>query len=450
VSARGSIASDGRRLPIYPADVRGRWIRARRAVFAVLIVLWASLPFVQVQGHPAIFLDIGLRRFFLFGASFNAQDVWLLFFLATGAAFALVYATAVLGRAWCGWACPQTVFIEALFRPMERWIMGTREARLKRDKHGWNAPRVARTALLCAVYFVLALAVSHLVIAYFVSLRGLWRDIAEGPRRHPEAFGWMSALTALAFVNFGFFREQFCLVLCPYGRMQSVLLDEDSLVVGYDQKRGEPRGARNTPGAGDCVSCNRCVVVCPTRIDIREGLQVDCIACTQCIDACDEVMDQLDRPRGLIRYDSLNGLARKPRKLVRPRIIAYSIFGLVGVVALTVAIRGRKTFESTLLRSRGAPFTVNSGAIRNTFEIHLVNKSTLPQRLTVEAQATHGESVMLPIREIEMAPLSDRVVPMIVALNQDAFRADFDVRLTVVGANRETQLLKAKFLGTTK
>src|SRR5579883_1795872 len=287
---QSSLGTDGHRRRVYPADVSGRFDRARKIVFILLIGLWAALPWIPVAGHPAVFLDVDERKFFLFGATFNAQDVWLSFFLLTGVGFGLVYMTAVAGRVWCGWACPQTVFLEGVYRRIERFVEGPREQRMRRDKGAWTAEKTARKLAKHALFALASFVIAHIFLSYFVSLPKTLVMIRHSPAEHPEAFAWAAAMTCLFYGNFAFFREQLCVVLFPYGRLQSVLLDDDSLVVGYDTRRGEPRGKASVKGNGDCVDCKRCYVVCPTGIDIRNGLQLDCVTCTACIDACDEIM----------------------------------------------------------------------------------------------------------------------------------------------------------------
>lgn len=286
-----ALPADGRRAAIQPADVRGRFQRARTGVFAVLVCVWAALPWIRIGGHPALFIDVDARALYLFGATFNAQDTWLLFFLLTGVGFGLVYATALAGRVWCGWACPQTVFLEGVYRRIERWVEGPRERRLRRNAGPWTPEKLARKGATHALFVVVSVVVAHIFLSYFASLPKTVQMVRHAPAAHPEAFAWVLAMTAVFYLNFAWFREQLCVVLCPYGRLQSSLLDEHSLVVGYDANRGEPRGKKGTAGAGDCVDCKRCVAVCPTGIDIRNGVQMECLACTQCIDACDEIMD---------------------------------------------------------------------------------------------------------------------------------------------------------------
>lgn len=423
-SGEGSLGRDGRRKRPYPADVSGRWLKARRAVYALLIAIWAVLPWIRIGEHPAVFLDIERRAFFLFGLTFNAQDVWLLFFALSGLAFGLVYLTALLGRVWCGWACPQTVFLEGVFRPIERMIHGPRNVALRRVSKGtFDFDRIWRTALTHAMYLLAAALVAHIILAYFVSLPRLFEMVRAKPAAHPEAFAWSIALTVAMYGNFAFFREQFCVVVCPYGRLQSVLLDDDSLVVGYDEKRGEPRGKAGKT-TGDCVDCNRCVVVCPTAIDIRDGLQLDCLACTACIDACDEVMDRLHRPRGLIRYDSQRGLRGEKRRILRPRFYVYTALLLVGAIVATFAFRGRQAFEANIVRLPGAPYTREGGTIRNGFELHVVNKQSERTSFEIRPVPESELAFTIPISKFELEPFATQHAPFFVTMQDGAYLAD--------------------------
>lgn len=450
VIGEGSLGRDGRRRRPFPADVSGRFQTRRRIVYAALIVLWASLPWISVDGHPAVFLDIEKRQFFLFGSTFNAQDVWLLFFLLSGVGFGLVYATAVVGRVWCGWACPQTVFLEGLFRPIERLIQGPRNIALRRAERGPSFDRAWRIAVMHGAYLVLAVLVAHIALAYFVSLPRMFAIVRERPSSHPEAFGWMLAVTGAAYANFAFFREQVCVVLCPYGRLQSVLLDDDSLVVGYDERRGEPRG-KPSQASGDCVDCRRCVVVCPTGIDIRDGLQLDCIACTACIDACDAVMHKLGRPGGLVRYDSQRGLRGEERRILRGRLYVYTALLVVGAVVAGFAFRGRQPFEANLVRLPGTPYVRDGGTIRNAFELRISNKESHPISFVIESPAGSALAFTIPVASLEVEPLGTRRLPVFVSANESAFVADrgFHLLVHARGASGKTfeHDVEAVFLG---
>ena len=452
VQIRSSLRPDGKRNTVQPADVRGRFARARSLVFLILIGVYLALPWVPVGGHPAVFIDLATRHFYLFGMTFNAQDFWLTTFLFTGAAFGLVYATALAGRVWCGWACPQTVFLEGVYRRLERWIEGPREQRLRRQAGPWSAGRVGRKLTVHTLYLGVSAALAHVFLSYFVSLPALWRMVRQEPGAHPVAFLIVSALTLVLYFNFAWFREQFCVVLCPYGRLQSVLLDQNSLVVGYDERRGEPRGKVGADGAGDCVDCKRCVVVCPTGIDIRNGLQLDCIACTACIDACDEIMDKLGRPRGLVRYDSQNGLTGQPTKILRPRVLLYTALLLLGAGVATFAFGSRTDVEANLLRLRGAPFVVEGERVRNSYELHLVNKlaTRTTFRLTAEVPAGVDAEIVLPLPEVTLDSLAQARAPVFVSVARAGWRGGtFPVRVRVVAVEADTPAVvaSAPFLG---
>jgi len=363
-----TIRSDGSRPFLFPADSRGRFTRARRLSAFGLIAFYLSLPWIKINGYPAVFLDVADRRFHLFGVTLAAQDLWLLFFVITGLGFSLFFVTALLGRVWCGWACPQTVFLDHVYRRIERWIDGDPIRRRALELAPLSAGKVFRRGIKHTLYLLVSAAIAHLFLAYFVSIPDLWAMMGAAPGEHWSLFVFMAVFTGALYFNFAWFREQLCIVICPYGRIQSALTDDHSLVIGYDAKRGEPRGrgqrtedgGQRTEGAsfqgagpairplssalcppssvfrppssvsGDCVACNRCVHVCPTGIDIRHGLQMECIGCTACIDACDEVMTRLHRPRGLIRYDSQSAFAGRPTHWLRPRTLLYGVLLLVG------------------------------------------------------------------------------------------------------------------------
>ncbi|MGA3123339.1 MAG: cytochrome c oxidase accessory protein CcoG [Polyangiaceae bacterium] len=444
-----SLPSDGRRHAIQPADVHGRFQRARSLVYAALIALWAALPWLRVRGHPALFVDVDARALYLFGTTFNAQDTWLLFFLLTGIGFALVVATAVAGRVWCGWACPQTVFLEGVFRRVERWIEGPREERIRRNRGPWNAEKIARKVATHALYAIGAVIVAHIFLSYFASLPATLRMVRQRPSAHPEAFGWVLAMSAVFYLNFAWFREQLCVVLCPYGRLQSALLDKHSWVIGYDRRRGEPRGKKATAGAGDCVDCKRCVVVCPTGIDIRNGTQLECVACTACIDACDDIMGKLGRPRGLIRYDSEEGLAGRRRRLVRPRLVFYAALLVLGAVVALVAIRGRNDFEATLLRLPGEPFVVEGDEVREAVQLHLVNKRASEQRYRIDVEAEDAMRALVSIPTPRVSSLSDVRIPVFLSVSRHRFRSDlpFRIRISRDDGSGRPVVVSGMFLG---
>jgi len=426
-----ALRTDGGRTFVVPADVSGRYTRRRTLLFALLLVIYVATPWIEVGGHPAVFLDLEHRSFYLLGATFNAQDVWMAFFLLSGLGFLLILITALWGRVWCGYACPQTVFLEGVYRRIERWIEGPRNARLKRDAEPLGFARLWRKTLKHALFVLVSFLIAHVFLSYFVSLPAMFAMMRQAPGEHPEAFAWAFAMTGVMYFNFAWFREQLCLIVCPYGRLQSVLTDSDSLTIGYDVQRGEPRGKAKAKDHGACVDCNRCVVVCPTGIDIRNGLQLECIGCAACVDACDEVMTRLKRPTGLIRYDSLNGLSNLPRRFLRPRLYVYAALGLLGLVVATLSLRTRVPFEANLLRLEGAPYVVEAEGtrVRNAIELHLVNKRGAPATFRIEGLPGDALDYVVAMPSVPLKSLEARRVPVFVSGPNDGVRRKLRLRV---------------------
>lgn len=451
-----TIRSDGSRAFLFPADARGRFSRARQWVAAFLIVLYLSLPWIKVNGYPAVFLDVGGRRFHLFGITLATQDLWLMFFVITGLGFTLFFVTALLGRIWCGWACPHTVFLDHVYRRIERWIDGNALERKALSRAPLSAEKIAKRTAKHAIYIVVSAAITHLFLAYFVSIAEVWHMVRAAPVEHWSAFGFMAVSTGILYFNFAWFREQMCLVICPYGRLQSALIDDHSLVIGYDVTRGEPRAPRrhhdvNLPAEprGDCVACNRCVQVCPVGIDIRQGLQMECVGCTACIDACDEVMTRLHLPRGLIRYDSQNGFTGKPTQWIRPRTLLYFVLLLVGAGVATWALSTVKPANFGITRMTGAPYIVDDAALRNQFLVRIVNKRAEPARFTLRL-----EQLPVGVRKIgfedifEVPALGELVQPLVLLQERRQYNGPFGFIARVEGgAGRFALERRVEFLG---
>jgi cytochrome c oxidase accessory protein FixG len=443
----GSMRADGSRRKVHPADVRGKWIVRRRVVFAALMAFYVLAPLVPVGGHPSLLLDFAHRRFFLVGHTFNAQDFWMVVLLGLTFTFGLLLVTAWRGRVWCGWACPQTVFLEGVYRPIERFFDGPRERRLLTAKQPLTVRRILRSTAKHLCFLLVSINIAHAAAAIFVSPRELLAMLREGPAQHWVAFLLTVGFAALLEFNFAWFREQFCVVMCPYGRMQSLLHDRDSITVSYDAGRGEPRGklvkhaSQNAPALGDCIDCRRCVVVCPTAIDIRNGLQMECLACTQCIDACDDVMVKIGRPTGLIGMLSLRGLGGQPTRRLRPRLAIYGALTLIAASALAAALWSRTPFEANILRPAGGnPFVVDGATIRNAFEIHLVNKAPEEGTFAIEVTGPVEATIAISPPVVTVGSFADLHVPVSVSIARRLL-AD-PVELTVRVVERRSGAMK--------
>ena len=446
-----SLRSDGSRNYVHPADVKGRFTRLRYIIFSVLIAVYVVLPFIKIGGHPAVFMDIVNRRFYLFGSVFNAQDFWLMFFLLSGVGLSLLIVTAIKGRLWCGYACPQTVFLEGVFRRVERAIEGPRAQRLRRNAAGVTFDKIWRKTLKHAIFVVLALLLSHVFISYFVSLPSLVDMVQRSPAEHPTAFTWVVVMSAILWFNFAWFREQLCLIICPYGRLQSAMTDRDTMVIGYDYNRGEPRGKASDPSNGDCVDCKRCMVVCPTGIDIRNGLQMECVGCAACVDACDEIMTKVGREEGLIRDDSLNGLEGKSKHVGRARVCVYGGIVTLWLVGAAFAFAQSSQFETNVLRLQGAPFSVVEGNVRNAVRVHLVNKTSSRQAFIVEPETESGLEYIIPQTRIELDSLGSTYLPILVQLPAEQMKPGIKMKVTISMEGNEgrkgTRIVEAPFVG---
>ncbi|MFO1448136.1 MAG: cytochrome c oxidase accessory protein CcoG [Opitutaceae bacterium] len=444
-----TIAADGSRIFLHPSEVKGRFVLARRIVAYALIVFYLALPWIPINGAPAVFLDIGGRRFHLFGATLAFQDAWLLFFVITGLAFTLFYVTALLGRVWCGWACPQTVFMEHVFRRIEYWIEGDAVSRRALDQEGWGPGKLAKRVAKHVAFFVVSAGVTHLFLSYFVSLPELWHMMRSAPGEHWGAFLFVFLASAVLYFNFAWFREQMCIVICPYGRMQSALLDDHSLVVAYDAQRGEPRGKAGTPDAGACIDCRRCVQVCPTGIDIRQGLQIECVACTACIDACDEVMDRVHRPRGLVRYTSQVALVGKKTRWFRPRTVLYTVLLAAGASVATWALSTVRPASMSITRMIGAPYFVNDDGVRNQFMLRLINKQAEPVRFVVAVENLPAGVQRTGFDQpVEIPALGEILQPLVLQQSRADYTGNFAFAVRVRDERGTFTLGKeAEFLG---
>lgn len=372
-----SVDQHGDRINIIPAEVRGKFRRHRDWSQIVLLLIFLLLPWTQVGGHQTILINIPEREFALFGVLFRSHDAPLMFFVLMTLTLGLAFVTSVWGRVWCGWACPQTVFIDAVYRRIEKWVEGPYLKRRALQQAPMSAEKFGKVSLKWFLFFVVSSLIAHSFMAYFVGAADLIEMIQNKPGDNMTYFILVSAFTAAILFDFAWFREQFCVIMCPYGRIQSVLLDRKSMTVSYDVARGEPRKGSADYGTkkGDCVSCQRCVQVCPTGIDIRNGLQMECIGCTACMDACDEIMVKVNKPTGLIRYNTLDG---SPFKFVKFRSLAYLAAIILLSGGLIYALTTREPVHIAILRGQGLPYSMvedqGQKLVLNQFRVHIQNQ----------------------------------------------------------------------------
>lgn len=449
-----TLEHDGSRRWLKPKLSKGGFWHKRRVVAYLLIALYALLPHLSIGGKPVMLLDVAQRRFTIGGYTFLPTDTLLLAIFMVGMLLTVFLATALVGRVWCGWACPHTVYMEYLFRPIERFFDGTvGKGGVPRKK-----PSGARKAAKYAIYFMISLHLSNTFLAYFVGAETLHGWIFSSPAEHPGGFAIVAVVAAGMMFHFSYFREQLCIIACPYGRLQSALLDDHSRIVAYDVTRGEPRGRKRKslpvveqPPVGDCVDCKLCVHTCPTGIDIREGLQMECVNCTQCMDACDAVMRKLGRAPGLIRYSSQAADAGKPSTLLRPRTLIYPAILLVLAGAFAFLLGTKADFDAVLLRGKGQPFTVlEGGDIRNVFGVKLTNRADEAQTLRVELGPDAPRGTQMQPLHVELEPGQMETATVLVVAPAAEFlrnRGQVEVTLRVTDEAGDHRDIEGEMLG---
>ena len=415
---------------IYPRAVTGLFARWRWIMVWLTQAVFYGGPWLQWNGRQAVLFDLAERRFFVFGLVLQPQDLIYLAALLVIAALALFFFTAVAGRLWCGYACPQTVYTE-MFLWVERRIEGDRHARIKLDAAPWSAAKLARKGSKQAVWLGIGLVTGFTFVGYFTPIRTLTLELTTLAFSPWEWF-WVLFYGFATYGNAGYLREQVCKYMCPYARFQSALIDKDSLVIAYDSGRGEARGARSRKadpkalGLGDCINCTLCVQVCPTGIDIRNGLQNECIGCAACIDVCDDVMDKMGYAPGLIRYSTENGVAngwsraRMLRRALRPRVLIYGLALLAVAAAFVVSLSLRTGFSVDVIKDRGAlARVVEEGVVENTYRLQIANGTEQTRRYQVRVDGLPGLRIVTPA-EVAVDGTQIRSLPLTVALAPEA------------------------------
>lgn len=397
-----SVAHDGKRKWIYARKPKGRFYRWRSLLSTFLLAFLVLSPFIKVGGHQFILLDLIERHFVFFGVPFWPNDFYLVALMFLVGVVSIVVFTATLGRIWCGWLCPQTVFLEMVFRKLEWLIEGSPQMQLRRNTGPWNWDRTWRFGTKHTLYAVISFIIANVFLAYFISSDTLLKYVENGPLPHIELFVALIVFTTIFYLVFARFREQACLIVCPYGRYMSALVDDNTVGVAYDHKRGEPRSKwrkgdqRVTADEGHCIDCYACVAVCPTGIDIRNGGQLECVQCTGCIDACDEVMTKVGLPTGLIRYTSFAAIEKGESKWLTPRIKAYGGIWLALIIALVTMFVMRTTLDVVVLRAPGTTFTQTADGIANFYQLQIINKTAddLPYTLEIAEPANATLSLL--------------------------------------------------------
>lgn len=454
---RDSIATvdgKGKRIWIYPNKPSGKYHQWRVAVTVVLLSILFAGPFIKINGQPFLLLNVFERKFVILGQAFWPQDFFLLAIVMITFFVFIILFTVVFGRVWCGWMCPQTLFMEMVFRKIEYWIEGDAPAQRRLAKEPMNFTKLWKKTVKHTLFLIISLLIAHTVMAYMIGIENTISIVSHSPSENIAGFIGLVAFTGIFYGIYAKFREQACIAVCPYGRLQGVLLTRESIVVAYDWLRGEPRSRLKKNQAekvntGDCIDCKLCVHVCPTGIDIRNGTQLECVNCTACIDACDTVMTKIGRPKGLIRYASYNSIKDGITKIVTPRVIGYSFVLLTLMGILSFALITRSDVETTVLKVPGTLYQREPGYITNLYNVEFVNKTfeNLTVEVKVESPATaefnraDGKQIVIPAEGIAKSVYFIRIP------EEDVANARTVVKLGVYHNGKKIETVKAKFIG---
>lgn len=391
-----TIGTDGKRVYITPKKPKGRFTNWRKIVGLLLITMLVAFPLIHINGEPIVMLNFLERKFVIFGVVFWPQDTFIMMLMMVSFLVFILLFTATFGRLFCGWLCPQTIFLELIFRQIEYLIDGDAPKQRKLNKQAWNAEKIFKRLLKWSIFYVVSFIIINIILWYFMGFEK-WNNYAHDLKNHTAGLQLIFVFTTAFFGIYTWFREQICLIACPYGRMQGVLIDPTTIVISYDYLRGEPRGAykksedRAATDKGACINCRACVEVCPTGIDIRNGTQLECVNCTACIDACDEVMDRTKQPRGLIRYASENEIREGKKQKISLRTYAYSIV-LLGIISFFLyTFITREPVETTILRTPGMLYQQAEGdSIQNLYNIKAINKTRATTHISLQLPEQKG------------------------------------------------------------
>ncbi|MFM7023722.1 MAG: cytochrome c oxidase accessory protein CcoG [Flavobacteriales bacterium] len=422
-----TVDEKGKRIWIYPKAIKGRLYKYRTLVSYVLLAFLFGMPHIYLHGEPFLLFDIIHRKFILFGQIFYPQDFYLFVFGSIGMVLFIILFTIAFGRFFCGWICPQTIFLEMVFRKIERWIEGDHNAQRKLNQNKWHENnKLLKKSVKHIIFFGISYVVANTFLAYIIGSRELFHIQTDTPSNHITGLVAITIFSAAFYGVFAFFREQVCTNVCPYGRLQGVLLDKNSIVVAYDRLRGEPReksGKNRNTSAGSCIDCRQCVLVCPTGIDIRNGTQLECVNCTACIDACDDVMLKIKQPTGLIKYASEKQISEGGKFVFTARLKAYSAVLIAIIIFFNILMVMRGTVETTILRARGQNFTVmDDGRISNLYKYKIINKSNEKIPLKVSLVDVKGEIELIGQKNLVLQPEEKKEGIMMIKIDSNEVR----------------------------
>ncbi len=448
----GNVTEKGKRIWLYPKIIKGKWYKYRNYLSYVLLALLFSGPFLRINGKPLLMLNVLERKFIIFGSPFWPQDFYIFAFGLVTAILFVVLFTVIFGRVWCGWACPQTIFMEMVFRKIENWIEGNSTQQKKLDEMPWNREKILKKGSKHFIFYLISFLIANIFLAYIIGSDALIEIITGPVKEHIVGLISIVLFSFVFYLVFAKLRELVCIMICPYGRLQGVMLDQNSVVVAYDHVRGEPRGkirkGEEQEHKGDCIDCNLCVDVCPTGIDIRNGTQLECINCTACIDACNPVMEKIGKPEGLIRFDSVNNIENGIGFKWSPRMIGYSIVLFILTLAMGYILTSRTDIDASVLRAPGSNFTKDQqGKVTNIYNLELVNKTfeKLDYKLVVE----NKEVEMIFIDQDMTVPEGEVVkkVFMLKMPQEKIKRNNTKVKLTLYTNGKLNKEFETSFLG---
>lgn len=442
-----TVDSKGRRNWVYAKKPKGKLFNRRRALTIVFLLFFYTAPFIRVHGEPLLLFNIFERKFIIFGMIFWPQDFHLILLMFITTLIFVILFTVIFGRIFCGWVCPQTIFMEFVFRPIEYLIEGDAAAQRKLANAPWTFNKVWRKSLKHLFFYLFAFITVNAFLAYIIGSDQLFSYYPEGLAGHVTGFFGLLIFSGIFYFIFAFFREQVCTIACPYGRLQSVLIDKKTIIVAYDYQRGEPRGSLNK-AEGDCINCNNCVQVCPTGIDIRNGTQMECINCTACIDACNSVMEKVKKPEGLIRFDSEEGIRTGNHSIFNARSIAYSVALTLMIFFVAGLFIFRGDFEATILRARGTLYQdYGTDSMSNIYNYIIINKSHKPIEVDIKLESHQGKIKFIGAPGLIPKGEAGKGSFLIVMSKKKLKQSDTPIRLGLYMNGEEKEVYHSTFIG---